>query len=99
MSYEKIGELVSKSESHLLKVSPGEIADCWQDKIYKNGPNSSQTHLFAIRGRQKEALGPGWKGPYEKYPNKTREYMKNFDKFGSFTNKNKIYHFHASHYD
>ena len=28
LQYEEIGELVSKSESHLLKVSRGEIADC-----------------------------------------------------------------------
>ena len=34
---EKIGELVSKSESHLLKVSRDEIADSWRDMIYKNG--------------------------------------------------------------
>ena len=26
------------------------------------------------------------KGACEKFPNKTREYMKNFDKFGGFTN-------------
>ena len=26
------------------------------------------------------------KGAYEKFPNKTREYMKNFYKFGDFTN-------------
>ena len=37
LSCEKIGELVSKSGSHLLKVSRGEIADCWRDIIYKNG--------------------------------------------------------------
>ena len=58
---EKIEELVSKSKSHLLKVSRGEIPDCWRDIVYK-------------------------KGACEKFPNKTREYMKNFDKFGGFTN-------------
>ena len=58
---EKIGELVSKSKSYLLKVSRGEIADCWRDIVYKYGA-------------------------CERFPNKTREYMKNFDKFGGFTN-------------
>ena len=58
---EKIEELVSKSKSYLLKVSRGEILDCWRDIVYK-------------------------KGACEKFPNKTREYMKNFDKFGGFTN-------------
>ena len=51
---------MSKSESRLLKVSQGKIADCWRDIIYKNGQ-------------------------CEQFPNKTREYMKNFDKFGGFT--------------
>ena len=70
---DKIEELVSKSKSHLLKVSRGEIPGCWRDIIYK-------------------------KGACEKFPNKTRECMKNFDKFGGFTN-NQIenYQFHASH--
>ena len=58
---DKIEELVSKSKSHLLKVSRGEIPGCWRDIIYK-------------------------KGACEKFLNKTRECMKNFDKFGGFTN-------------
>ena len=38
------------------------------------------------------------KGACEKFPNKTRKYIKNFDKFGGFTNNQiKNYHFHASH--
>ena len=61
LPFEKIEELVSKSKSYLLKVSRGEIPDCWRDIVYK-------------------------KGACEKFPNKTREYMKNFDKFGGFTN-------------
>ena len=58
---EKIEELVSKSKSHLLKLSRGEIPDCWRDIVYK-------------------------KGVCEKFPKKSREYMKKFDKFGGCTN-------------
>ena len=33
----KNGGLVSKYEGHMLKVSRGEIADCWRDIVYKKG--------------------------------------------------------------
>ena len=61
LPFKKNGGLVSKYEGHMLKVSRGEIADCWRDIVYKFGA-------------------------CERFPNKTREYMKNFDKFGGFTN-------------
>ena len=35
--YKKIEELVSKSKSHLFKISQGEIPDCWRDIVYKKG--------------------------------------------------------------
>ena len=35
LPYEKIEELVSKYKSDLLKVSRGEIPDCWRDIVYK----------------------------------------------------------------
>ena len=37
LPFEKIEELVSKSKSYLLKVSRGEIPDCWRDIVYKKG--------------------------------------------------------------
>ena len=37
LPFKKNGGLVSKYEGHMLKVSRGEIADCWRDIVYKKG--------------------------------------------------------------